>query len=307
METISCDYCRSQESTTIFHNADWPWLEQNLGVEMVACNRCGLVYLNPRPDKFEIQDFYQSDYPSYAKPILEEKSKLIQWVRRGNLQHRRNYIVKHTNGQNKKLLDVGCSTGLFLGEMRSAGWEVVGVEPNDEIAQIARVKLGLKVHTGFLSSLDIPAETFDVITYWDVLEHTFSPRQELEQAVNLLKSGGLLVINIPNWNAFDRRLFGANWQGYDPPRHLYVFPHDILTKYLTEAGCAVIEWKCLISSYYSMIMGLDRSLQQKVPKLARLINFFLNLPGLRFVFEPFLFPFYIIRRGSVITVVAKKV
>jgi len=306
METISCDYCRSQESTTLFHNADWPWLEQNLGIEMVTCNRCGLVYLNPRPDKSEIQDFYQSDYPSYAKPIQEEKSKLIQWVRRGNLRHRRKFIEDHLNGQNKKLLDVGSSTGLFLDEMQNAGWEAFGVEPNDEIAQIARVKLGLKVHTGFLDSLEFPLETFDVITYWDVLEHTFSPRQELARAVSLLKPGGLLVINIPNWDAFDRKLFGAYWQGYDPPRHLYVFPRDILAKYLSEAGCEIVDWKCVISSYYSMIMGLERMLQTKNPKLARLIMSFLHLPGLRFVFEPFLFPFYMIQRGSVITVVAKK-
>lgn len=306
MEIIPCDFCGSSDRHTLFDNSDFPWLDQNLGIALVVCKQCGLVYLCPRPDKSEIQEHYPDDYPSYSKLLDDEKSFIIKWARKRNLSIRREFIEKFINQPNKKILDVGCSTGLFLEEMRSNGWEVLGIEPNTSAAKIARERLGLNVHKGYLETFDFPSATFDVITYWDVLEHTYSPKAELKAAYSLLKPEGKLIINIPNFDAFDRKLLGPAWQGYDPPRHLFVFPPEILTQYLGEAGLEIIEWRCLISSYYSVVMGMEKLLDSTRPKCTRHIMNILHFPGIRYVFEPILTLIQKFSRGSIITVVAEK-
>lgn len=307
MEIIPCDFCGSSERYTLYDNSDFPWLDQNLGIALVVCKQCGLVYLCPRPDKSEIQEHYPDDYPSYSKLLDDEKSFIIKWARKRNLSIRRKFIEKYINQPNKKILDVGCSTGLFLEEMRSNGWEVLGIEPNTSAAKIARERLGLNVHTGYLETFDFPAETFDVITYWDVLEHTYSPKAELKAAYNLLKPGGILIINIPNFDAFDRKLLGPAWQGYDPPRHLFVFPRSLLATLLFDIGFEVIMEKCLISSYYSLIMGVERFLRNKNSKYRNFIGQLLHIPGIRFLFEPLLKLLTRRSKGSVIAFVAIKI
>lgn len=56
MEIIPCDYCGSSDRYTLYDISDWPWVDQTLGIALVVCINCGLLYLCPRPDKNEIQD-----------------------------------------------------------------------------------------------------------------------------------------------------------------------------------------------------------------------------------------------------------
>ena len=77
--------------------------------------------------------------------------------------------------------------------------------------------------------------------YWNILRH---PSAELTAAATLLRPGGLVAINVPNWNSLDRRLFGAGWVGFDPPRHLYVLDQRSLTRLLQQAGFEILDWGC---------------------------------------------------------------
>ena len=80
------------------------------------------------------------------------------------------------------------------------------------------------------------AASFEAIFGWMVLEHTEAPRETLDEAFRLLTPGGLLALSVPDFAAWDRRLFGAYWRGLELPRHLQHFTPATLEAALTRSG-----------------------------------------------------------------------
>lgn len=299
-----CDLCGSFKFEIFISRDEWLWLPSKYRTNFVKCIQCGLIYQNPQLDANELALFYSPDYEPYVSPI-EDENWLKKKFRLANIWKKVS-LVKSFHQNKGYILDVGCSTGIFLTQMNKIGWECYGIEPNYYAAEIAKKTRGINIFWGYLSEFKGIDRCFDVITFWDVLEHTFSPRSELRLAYNLLSSNGILIINIPNWNAFDRDWLGKYWQGYDPPRHLYVFSEDNIKQYLSKTGFELLGSFALISSYYAFVMGVVRKLEVQSQKLGRFLKFLLYTPGVRFVFEPWLKFYHQQKRSSVITYVAKK-
>lgn len=306
MKKVVCDLCGSSEFEIIISRDDWLWLPSRLRTNLVQCTKCSLIYQNPQLEPDELAFFYGPEYEPYVRPITEERNWLKKMFRLSNVKKKVNLITSFHQNQGY-ILDVGCSTGVFLSQMKSVGWECYGIEPNYYAAEIAKKTQGVNIFQGYLSEFKGTYERFDVVTFWDVLEHTFSPMNELRLANKLLKPNGFLIFNIPNWDAFDRRWLGKYWQGYDPPRHLYVFSKDTLTQYLSQTDFKLIDSFSLVSSYYAFVMGVVRKLEIRSPKLGLYLKSLLYLPGVRFVFEPWLGIYHYQKRSSVITYVAQKV
>ncbi|BDH56183.1 bifunctional 2-polyprenyl-6-hydroxyphenol methylase/3-demethylubiquinol 3-O-methyltransferase UbiG [Tsukamurella sp. PLM1] len=90
------------------------------------------------------------------------------------------------------VLDVGCGTGIAARQLREAGADVMGVEPDARMAQFARAH-GVTVEEGTFESWDAAGRTFDVITAaqsW----HWVDPAVGIGKAAGLLRPGGLLAI-----------------------------------------------------------------------------------------------------------------
>ena len=108
-----------------------------------------------------------------------------------------------------RILDIGCGGGLFLSLLKQQGAQVVGIELSDSRAHYAKIKHNLEI-------LKYPIESdfwqkgyvnyFDAVTLWDVIEHVNYPTQTLQSAVNVLKTGGLLVIDTPCRDSFYHRV-----------------------------------------------------------------------------------------------------
>jgi 2-polyprenyl-3-methyl-5-hydroxy-6-metoxy-1,4-benzoquinol methylase len=133
-----------------------------------------------------------------------------------------------------RVLDVGASSGAWLETAAGVGIEGIGVELGASTAAGARAR-GLDVRTGTLEqALDgrrgLRDERFDLITFWDVLEHLPDPRHELRLARTLLAPGGRIAATFPNvdglYPRLTRRLFAARtgvWEYPELPVHLYDF------------------------------------------------------------------------------------
>lgn len=305
VEETGCDLCQTAVADPLHTFTD---ILYNLPGEftMCRCRQCGLMYLSPRPTPQSIAFYYPQNYTSYRPPIEQERLALMRWIRRRKLQQRRQFIEQYSQQQSGKILDVGCATGLFLNEMMQAGWQGYGVEPIESAAHFAQSHFGIDVFHGMLAEATYPANSFDAITFWDVLEHTFSPTETLAQAAALLRPGGIVAISVPNWDSWERHWFGRHWQGYDPPRHLYVFTRPTLTALLEEAGFTVLDWVCFMPSYFSFVISLDRWLRVKWPKLSPVVHRLVNLPGFRLPFEPLFATANKLNKGSVISVFARK-
>ena len=133
------------------------------------------------------------------------------------------------------LLDVGCGRGAFLASMQQAGWQVAGVEFNDETAAYARDVYGVTVTTG----LALPDASFDVITINHVLEHIAAPAQTIQACYRLLKKGGLLVVAVPNIRSLQATVGKSAWLHLDVPYHLVHFSEEGLSKLLQMNGFSI--------------------------------------------------------------------
>ena len=305
-EDVVCDLCGERDclpvqvlTDTLYHLPGAFTLQR--------CTRCGLMYLNPRPTPNSIGMFYPPDYAPYRPPVEDERLAVMRFMRRRKLIKRRKLIEQYGGLKQGRILDVGCATGLFLREMQLVGWQVVGIEPIQSAAEFARQRFGLEIFEGSLRDAPFSSGSFDVLTFWDVLEHTFSPRTDLSEAARLLKPGGLLAINIPNWDSFDRQQFGANWQGFDPPRHLYMFSRETLTQLLLQTGFDVLDWVCFMPGFFAWTLSVQRWLEAKQSRWRGIIVRALKLPGIRLLFEPWFTWMNWRGTGPVISVFARRV
>ena len=199
--------------------------------QIVECGHCGLVYANPRWPTGTVLDAYTA---VEDETYVEERHGRELTFRHHLRQVER--IVGPANG--RALLDVGAYIGVFVEVAAAAGWRAQGVEPSAWAAAEAR-RRGLAVHAGTLASVDLPAESFDVITLWDVIEHLSDPAAELERARRLLRPGGWLVAHTMDIGSPLARLMGPRWP-WLMDMHLYYFDRRTLPALFTAHGFEVV-------------------------------------------------------------------
>ena len=144
--------------------------------------------------------------------------------------------VAYLRGESRgRLLDVGCGAGDAIGRLRELGWDAEGVDPDPRAVEVARAR-GLRVALGTLAAQGYPPDHFEAVTFRHVIEHVPEPRAVMEESFRILAPGGRLVIETPNAGAWCHLLFGSNWRGLEPPRHLQVFTLAALARLTRDAG-----------------------------------------------------------------------
>ena len=261
MENVLCNLCGSNKYKPFLVRGDLNlFLEGQF--QLVQCKQCGLVYLNPRPSPNEILSYYLNDYDQFNVAVQHEKHILARWGRRYGLEKRGKVILKHK--PHGKLLDVGCATGDFLASMQQrTGWQVIGIEPNQQAAQYVREHYKIEVHTDSIEKLSLDDDTFDVVTLWNVIEHLPNPSASLNTINRLLAHDGLLVISTPNLDCPYASLFGKYWIGYELPRHLYVFSLQTLSSLLSKSGFKIIDTLSLYGEYAAVASSIRFWLRAK--------------------------------------------
>ena len=306
-ETVHCDLCGSDQATELHRLRDrYHDLPGDFALQ--RCRNCGLIYLSPRPTLESIAAYYPAAYDNYRhRSIADEPFFLMRWMRQQKLTQRRRFVERRWKRAPGTLLDVGCSTGLFLHEMRSHRWQGFGVELSTEAAGYARNRFGLTVFEGDFLGVSLEPASVDVVTFWDVLEHTHSPGMQLARAAEWLRPGGAVVISVPNWGSLDRHLFGEFWQGLDPPRHLFVFSEAHLASYLSRAGFELLHSACFAPGYFSFAMSVERWLKSVDLRLSGAVRRFLAVPGVRIPLIPWFALLNAVKAGPILTVYARKV
>jgi len=149
-----------------------------------------------------------------ASQLTEKETAYIETQLQANLNkfsNQVNILASHLSLQNAKILDIGCGGGLFLSLLKQKGAQVIGIELSDSRAQYARAKHGINIVKHPIESNFWQvgyAQQFDAVTLWDVIEHVNYPQQTLRSAAQVLKPGGLLLIDTPCRDSFYHQ-FGA--------------------------------------------------------------------------------------------------
>ena len=129
-----------------------------------------------------------------------------------------------------RVLDVGCHIGLFLEVARKSGWDAWGVEPSSWAADRAHAR-GLQVIHGALTESDLPCDSLDAVTMWDVIEHLNDPLGALRHCLGLLKPGGVIAVCTMDVEALFPRPRRRVWPWY-MQMHLIYFSRRTLASML---------------------------------------------------------------------------
>ncbi|MBP6588537.1 MAG: class I SAM-dependent methyltransferase [Chitinophagaceae bacterium] len=219
------------------------------------CSACQFRFTQDVPDAASIGPYYQSEeYISHSNTSKGLINRLYQAVRKRTLKRKRKLVQQQTGMGKGQLLDIGSGTGAFVDEMEKSGWRVTGLEPDNGARQVAKDSFAVTLEdiSGFFQ---LPAEQFDAITMWHVLEHVHTLHEYMDQLKKLLKPGGRILIAVPNYTSGDAGHYQSYWAAYDVPRHLYHFSPGSMEKLASIHGLKLLSCKPMWfdSFYISML------------------------------------------------------
>lgn len=306
-EVVPCAICGSTSQSRRYELTDLAYGTPGT-FQLVTCDACGHLFQSPRPTQAAIGSYYPKEYQPFGKAI-EDASRFgfVRWLRHQQLRTR--CLQVHRLRTSGALLDVGCSTGLFLNEMRRYGqWKLAGIEIDARAAAYARDRFGLDVYNGQVEDAPWPEKSFDMVTLWDVLEHLPDPGGALRQLGRLLAEQGLLMVSVPNLDSVDAARFGPFWTGLDVPRHFSVFRTRDIVRLVEDAGYRVIRTYCFYGRYTTFANSLTLWLRARVRNvtLRNSLETAVRFPLWRYLFKPYFALLDHRGRGAIITVVAER-
>lgn len=226
-ESVTCYVCGGTEERTIFVKS---------GLRFVSCERCGLIFMNPRVSATALEQLYEFDSKAndaWVDVLLSDAEEKFQTYDFGSL-------LDELGDRQGRLLDVGCSIGRLLNLARARGYDVLGLELGARAARHAREQYGLPVIEKTLEESQLESASFDVVTMIEVLEHLPDPRSALTEIHRILKEGGLLLIGVPNAWSLGVLVLGEAARTFNR-NHLAYYNERTLTQLLTQKGFRLVK------------------------------------------------------------------
>lgn len=210
---------------------------------VLRCVACGLQRTSPRPTPETIGVYYPADYGPYMGTRVENggadgrglKSTLLGFAKR-IFDTKAQALPRMTPG---RMLEIGCASGSFLHRMAQCGWQVEGIEYAETAAKSARA-LGYAVETGALETIEKPADSYNLIVGWMVLEHLHQPVESLRKLASWARRDAMLVVSVPNAGSAESRIFGSCWYALQLPTHLFHYDTSTITKVMQAGGWHVM-------------------------------------------------------------------
>ena len=201
------------------------------------CSACSLIQISLPPPPDEMEALYE-EYYNFRGSAVGTYTGLRSFFLQSLLYRLWIFIDGdssfHSRTGRGRLLDVGCNEGRGLKIYQSNGFEVEGLELNKRAAEKA-ARAGFQVYTEDLEAFE-PAKSFDVVVLSNVLEHSLQPKKMLAHVARILKPGGQVWISCPNFDSWQRSLFGRYWINWHVPFHIVHFSRDTLAGMVLESG-----------------------------------------------------------------------
>jgi SAM-dependent methyltransferase len=213
----SCPACEQMAEKAPFETLN--------GASLYACASCDLHFWHPvsMPDTAWYETAYQGRDQT-AMP-LEPGHRF--------------FLSDPKAPKSGRLLDLGCGVGNFLAAARDAGFDVAGIELNQNAVRFAREHYGLRDVSAMLPEEFLaahPREKFGVVTFFEVLEHQEDPQAFLSIAKECLEGQGFLALSVPNRSRWQ---MGIETLDY-PPNHLTRWSPRALRIFLERNGFDVL-------------------------------------------------------------------
>ena len=258
-ELKKCVYCTSENISYLF-SAPNRFDKGNEIFSVSRCNNCDIVFQNPRVKSQYIEEYYTDTLGYYHPGVYKDtfskriklfitKNVLVNHFKYFNLGNK-SFLIKLISFVFKRklkikmipdyveqgrVLDIGCSHGALLQELRGYGWEVKGLEVHKKSAEYAQ-SLGLDVYQSTVEGIDFPDNHFNSIIMGMVLEHLHEPFESLKKITKWIKPKGQLIFSIPYFNGFEFTIFREYCYGLQLPHHIVFLNKKVIEEYLKKIG-----------------------------------------------------------------------
>ena len=277
-----CPVCRCDHSEVVARGGDYEYQSCSNEFTFVRCRGCETVYLNPRPAVDDFGVIYPDNYYSFVLGRDDADAGRNALVRRAwdVLERQRMKVFFALLGAGERsILDLGCGTGRLLQLLSTHGdpsWSLAGVEFGVPASDILRGSRGnARIYSGFYEDIELDEAPFDLIVAQQVIEHAREPAQMLEKIHAELTPGGHAVIDTPDFDSLDRKLFRRSyWGGYHFPRHLTLFTPRTFTSLAEASGFGVVRWVKMVSPVF-WVLSLHNLLVGRgvPPRVAALVHY----------------------------------
>lgn len=268
-ESVRCNLCGADDSLVIYPStrANSVEIEDNefrssgdeiLRDPLVKCRICGFQYVNPRIDS-------NAALEEYTNAIDET---FVSQARGRELTFKRclSEVQKAWKKKPGSVLDVGTANGSFLKVAKDGGWAVEGCEPNRWMCKWCWDNYGIEINQGTLFDGHYDDEEFDIVTLWDVLEHTSDAMATLKECARVLRPGGLVVVNYPDIGSWIAKMMGCKWV-FLLSVHYFYFTRKTIRYAFKESGLDIVRVKPHFQS-----LELDYVIERATPYIGGLGN-----------------------------------
>jgi SAM-dependent methyltransferase len=234
----ACPLCDGAELVQSLRTGD-SWQGKPGTFTLDRCVACDHIFQNPRLNVDGLGFYYRDFYDGLGGEDVETlfASTSQPYTERVEM------VMAHATPT--RWLDVGCGHGHFCARGKQALPDCTfdGLDLSDGVIDAQRRGWLETAHRGLFPELaDSLAGQYDAVSMSHYLEHTTDPRAEIAAASTVLRSGGHLMIEVPNPESWMGRVLGSFWIPWFQPQHLNFVSVGNLTRLFEEHGLDAVQW-----------------------------------------------------------------
>jgi len=299
-ENKTCRLCGGTRLQTILHDIITRYNDR---FALNQCENCALVTTDPMPSDKMLQQYYDRNYWQSGQLKNSASLDILYRLRMGPIVS----AIRKRTTDDSKILDWGCGDGSFISLLRNSGLHCFGIDAYRKDLNDPQISATT------IEKADFPDGYFDIITCFHVLEHLADPLTSVKQALKLLKTGGLIIIEVPNLDSVGFQIFKRRWQPLEIPTHLNHFTPITLQKVFESAGKIRIVKTEFFSHRISpsaLVLSAFSSLAPRTTRKKFNGRYPLRLLCLYLILQLLAYPFALagslIRRGEIVRMYIRK-
>jgi len=172
----------------------------------------------------------------------EKNEKIISESKKETFRYQIRALLKYSNPESKKLLDIGTGKAFLLEIANELGFDCYGLDISKYAVNFARKKFPDRIFEGTLEQAKFENEFFDVVALTDVIEHISDINSLVAEIRRILKPNGLVFVISPHTGSISHKILKTNWFQYKF-EHIIYFNLKSIKFLLNKYGFKIQKFK----------------------------------------------------------------
>jgi ubiquinone/menaquinone biosynthesis C-methylase UbiE len=266
--SVACQLCESDKAEPLYKISGFK--EDPREFNIVKCEACGFVYINPAYSKKANIDSYDTTY--YTDQVADPSGKVRSFLsdkKEKTNDHRVEWKFIKKYKVSGKILDLGSGPGFFLDALEGH-WEKFAVDTSEfSLSNIQDPEV--KKFKGELLEACFEENFFDAIYMGHTLDRLTNLKETLSELNRVLKPGGIICIVTPNFSSLCAKVFKNKYRLLYS-NHLVYFSPETLKQLFERNGFKLIDiyypfFGTSFFSYIGFLKGTGKIITQAILNL----------------------------------------